>query len=85
MAFEQLSGNDKVRLQQFMDDGIAIKQRIADESEGLKDLAKTLATEFDVKPGVLMKALNIAFKQSMEAERETTTLIENILEATGRA
>ena len=85
MAFEQLSGNDKVRLQEFMDEGKDILQRIADQREALKDLTKALATEFDVKPAVLSKALNIAFKQSQEAEREQQTLVENILEATGNA
>lgn len=84
MAFEQISQNDKVRLNQFLDSGMKVKQEIADLTEGLKDTAKTLAEEFNVKPGVLMKALNAAWKSNIDEQKESIDQVEAILDATGR-
>ncbi len=84
MAFDQLSSNDKVRLNQFMDDGMKTMQEITDLRDGLKDVAKSLAEEFDVKPALLMKALRSAWKASIDDEKAEIDQVENILEATGR-
>lgn len=84
MSLDQLSQNDKVRLNQFMDAGMKVKQEIQDLSEGLKDNAKALAEEFNVKPGVLMKALNAAWKSNIDEQKESIDQVEAILDATGR-
>lgn len=84
MAFDQLSSNDKVRLNQFMDQGMKVMQEITDLRDGLKDTAKSLAEEFDVKPALLMKALRSAWKASIDDEKAEIDQVENILEATGR-
>ncbi len=84
MAFDQLSSNDKVRLNQFMDQGMKVMQEISDLRDGLKDTAKSLAEEFDVKPALLMKALRSAWKASIDDEKAEIDQVENILEATGR-
>ena len=85
MAFDTLTGNEKIKLQQFMDDGIAILTEIQDRRESLKDLAKTLADEFGVKPGILTKALSVAMKGSAEDESDAVDTVRAILVATGRA
>lgn len=84
MSLEQLSSNDKVRLKDFMDQGLKVLQEVQDLNDGLKDTAKNLAEEFSVKPAVLMKALRVAFKSSMDEEKEKVDMVENILEASGR-
>ncbi|RYD67641.1 MAG: hypothetical protein EOP83_02425 [Verrucomicrobiaceae bacterium] len=84
MSLDQLSQNDKVRLNQFMDSGMKVKQEMQDLAEGLKDTAKALAEEFNVKPGVLMKALNAAWKSNIDEQKESMDQVEAILDATGR-
>lgn len=84
MSLDTLSANDKVRLKDFMDQGLKVLQEVQDLNDGLKDTAKNLAEEFDVKPGVLMKALRVAFKSSLDEEKEKVDMVENILEASGR-
>lgn len=85
MAFEQLSSNDRVRLNDFMDSGLKILQEVEDLKEGLKDTTKALAEEFDIKPGILTQALNRARKSNLDEARDTLDLVESILQATGRA
>lgn len=84
MSLDTLSANDKVRLKDFMDQGLKVLQEVKDLNDGLKDTAKNLAEEFDVKPAVLMKALRVALKSSMDEEKEKVDMVENILEASGR-
>jgi archaellum component FlaC len=84
MAFDQLTSNDKTKLNQFIEQGMKVLQDIADQKAGLKDVAKNLAEEFQVKPATLMKALSAAFKANIDEQRDEMTEIETILEATGR-
>lgn len=86
MALENqtLTTNDKVRLNQFMDAGMKTFQEIQDLRDGLKDTAKAIAEELDIKPAVLMKALRMAFKASINEEKEAFEDAEEILEVTGR-
>ena len=84
MAFDTLSSNDKVRLNQFFDEGMKTLQEIDDLKEGLKDVAKNLAEEFDVKPALLMKALNSARKANIDEQRDEMSALETLLEACGR-
>ena len=86
MALENqtLTTNDKVRLNQFMDAGMKTFQEIQDLRDGLKDTAKTIAEELDIKPAILMKALRLAFKATLEEEKEAFSDAEEILEVTGR-
>lgn len=86
MALENqtLSANDKARLNQFMDAGMKTLQELQDLRDGLKDTAKAIAEEMDIKPAVLMKSLRIAFKASINEEKEVISDIEEILEVTGR-
>jgi hypothetical protein len=84
MALDQLSRDDKIRLNQFIEAAMKIFQDIADQQAGLKDQAKALAEEFDVKPGVLMKAARAAFKANIDDQKDEIDTVENILAATGR-
>lgn len=84
MALDQLSNDDRQKLKQFMDAGLRVMQEVADLQDGLRDTAKNLSEEFEVKPALLMKALRVAYKSSLEQDRETVDTVENILQATGR-
>lgn len=84
MSLEQLSSNDKTRLTDFMDAAVKVLQEVQDLNDGLKDTAKNLAEEFNVKPALLLRAARTSFKSSMDEEKEKVGAVEDILEATGR-
>lgn len=84
MAIDTLSSNDKVRFNQFFEDGMKVLQNIEDLKEGLKETAKALAEEYDVKPALLMKALTAARKSNIDEQRDEMTALETLLEAVGR-
>lgn len=83
MSLETITDHDKVRIKEFIKQGSNIKQEIADQNEALKDLAKTIGDEINVKPALLTKALNVAFKNKAEDEREDFTTVEEILAIAG--
>ena len=85
MAFDNLSSDDKQKLNSFMDAGMKVLQEVSDLKEGLRDTAKNLAEEFETKPGTLMKALTAAFKANIEEQKEGLEQVETILQVTGRA
>ena len=80
-----ISDHQKTRIKDFIKQGVIMKQEIKDLSDSIKDLAKTIGEEVNVKPAVLNKALNIAFKgnEKAEEEREQFTDIEEILALAG--
>jgi hypothetical protein len=77
------SEHQKTRIKEFIKQGSHIKQEVADLNESLKDLAKAIGEEVGVKPALLSKALNIAFKNNAEDERENYTTVEEILALAG--
>ncbi len=81
---ETLSANDRIKLKQFMDSAMAVFQETDDLKGGLKDSAKAIAEEFGWKPATLMKAARVAYKVSIEEEKNAFDTIEEILEVTGR-
>jgi hypothetical protein len=85
MSLENISTTDKTKLKQFMDQGLSVLQEIADLRDGLRDTAKNLAEELDVKPKVLNSALRAAFKSTLEEQKEDLDQVENVLIQTGRA
>jgi hypothetical protein len=84
MSIEQLSSNDKVRLNEWLTAGMSVLQQVDDLKEGLKDATKALAEEYDLKPAILNRALRTAYKADMSEQKEGFEQIEAILEATGQ-
>lgn len=80
-----ISDHQKTRFNEFIKQGTNMKQEVADLNEALKDLAKTLGEEMNIEPKLLMKAVNIAFKGSeqAEAERENNSTLEELLALCG--
>jgi hypothetical protein len=83
MALNENSLEVKKRSTEVIQQGVRVKQEIADLNDGLKELVKTYATEIGVKSGVVNKAIRLAFKSSIEEEKEAMEAIENMLEAAG--
>ena len=79
------NSEEVTKLTQVINDGIKVKQEVKDLSEGLRDTVKAVAEEMKIKPAVLTKAVNIAFKESLSAEREDFEYLETILEAAKKA
>lgn len=67
-----------------MDASMKIFQEMDDLKAGLKDTAKSLAEEFDVKPALLMKAARTAYKSNLNEQKEELDSVDMLLMATGR-
>lgn len=78
------NAEEKMKLQHLMNEGIAIKSEIETLSGGLNDTIKAIAEEMDIKPSVLKKAINVAYKSGFQQATTDFELLENILETTGR-
>jgi chaperonin cofactor prefoldin len=80
----QFKQEDIARLKQLINEGGQVMGEIDDLKAGLSETVKAIAEELDVKAAQLNKAIRIAYKASMEEEREKLDEIEDILEAAGR-
>lgn len=75
---------EKAKLLSVIDQGVAVLQEVDDLKGGLRDTIKSIAEELDIKPSLLSKAVNVAYKRNWgEAQAEMDEL-ENILVTTGR-
>jgi cell division protein FtsB len=85
MSLDNLSAADQKKLTEFIDQGVATLQEIKDRRESLRDLAKDLAEQWDVKPAVLTKAASAAFKESLQASKDEIDQVEAVLQYANRA
>lgn len=84
MSLESISSNDKARLREVFDSGIAILTEIETLRGGLTDTLKALAGELDVKPAVISRALKSAYKNNIAEQKDAIDEVELLLEAAGR-
>lgn len=80
-----LSQEDTKKLKRVIDEGLKITQEVADLKDGFKDVVKAVAEELQLKPADINKAIRVAFKATLEAEKEGVNTVEEILAAVGRA
>ena len=80
-----LSQEDTKKLKRVIDEGLKITQEVEDLKAGFKDVVKAVAEELQMKPADLNKAIRVAFKASLESEKEGVNAVEEILAAVGRA
>ena len=59
------TGEQKIKLTQLINEGMAVMQEVDTLNEGLADTVKAIAEELEVKPSVLKKAIRIAHKASL--------------------
>jgi|TARA_R110002126_G_scaffold281197_2_gene428901 hypothetical protein len=80
MAISNFSSDDQAKIKAVISSGTNVKQEVKDLNEGLRDTVKAVGEELNIKPAVLMKAINVAFKDSMSVEREDFEDLEVLLD-----
>jgi hypothetical protein len=78
------SGDQKIKLKQLMQEGMQVLHEIDTLTEGLNDTIRAIAEECNIKPGILKKAVKIAHKAEFGQTQRDHSVLETILEATGK-
>jgi transposase-like protein len=84
MASRMFSGEQKNKLTQLFNEGVAVMQEVEDLTAGLSDTIKAVAEELEIKPGVLKKALKTAQKSRFGEQNADHETLRDILETVGR-
>jgi len=84
MASKMYSTEQKTKLKQLFNESVAIMQEIEDLSGGLSDTIKAVATELEIKPGLLKKAVKIAQKSKWTDTNADHETVADLLETVGR-
>jgi transposase-like protein len=84
MASKMFSGEQKAKLTQLVNEGIAVLTEIEDLNAGLSDTVKAIAEELQIKPAVLKKAIKIAQKSKLGETNQDHETLTDILETVGR-
>ena len=78
------NGDQKIKLTQLVNEGMAVMHEIDTLQGGLTDTIKAVAEELEVKPSVLKKAIRIAHKASLTQANQEHEDLNTILEAVGK-
>jgi len=82
MSSRMFSAEQKAKLTQLINEGIAVMQEVEDLTAGLNDTVKAIAEELEVKPAVLKKAIRVAqkskFGDTTKDHEELTTILETV-------
>lgn len=78
------SSEQKAKLNQVINEGIAVMQEVEDLNAGLSDTVKAIAESMDIKPTVLKKAIRIAFKSKLGEVNQDHEETVHILETVGK-
>ena len=78
------SGDQKIKLTQLINEGMAVMHEIDTLSEGLTDTVKAIAEELEVKPSILKKAIRVAHKASLTQTNMDNEQLNTILETVGK-
>lgn len=81
---KMFSGEQKAKLTQLVNEGIAVLTEIEDLTGGLNDTIKAVAEELEVKPAILKKAIKIAQKSKFTETNADHETLQDILETVGR-
>lgn len=80
-----LTPEDAKKLKRVIDEGLKLTQEIEDLKGGFKDTVKAVSDELGLKPAILNKAIKVAYKASLEAEKANVNDVEEVLALVGRA
>lgn len=83
-SVKNFSGEQKIKLTQLINEGMATLHEIDTLQGGLTDTIKAVAEELDVKPSVLKKAIRVAHKASLSQTNQEHEDLNTILEAVGK-
>jgi hypothetical protein len=78
------SGDQKIKLTQLINEGMATMHEIDTLNGGLTDTIKAVAEELEVKPSVLKKAIRVAHKASLTQTNQDNEELNTILETVGK-
>lgn len=78
------SAEQKIKLTQIINEGIAVLQEIEDLNAGLSDTVKAIAEEMEIKPATLKKAIKIAQKSKLTDTNADHDELNSILETVGK-
>lgn len=78
------SNEQRAKLTQIFNEGIAVLQEIEDLSAGLNDTIKAIAEELEIKPATLKKAIKIAQKSKLSETNDEMEELNEILETVGK-
>ena len=84
MSTRVYSNEQKLKLTQIMNEGIAVLTEIEDLNAGLNDTIKAVAEEMEIKPAILKKAIKIAQKSKLGETNNDHDELNTILETVGR-
>ena len=74
-----LNTEEQAKIKHVIESGIKVKQEVKDLSDGLRDTVKAVAEELEIKPALLTKAIAVAFKESLAAEKHDIEELEELL------
>ena len=84
MSAKTFNGEQKIKLTQIINEGMAVMHEIDTLQGGLNDTIKAVAEEIQVKPSILMKAVKIAHKSKFGETQQDHEELTTILETVGR-
>ena len=76
--------DQKNKLTQLINEGIQVMQEVETLNGGLNDTVKAIAEEMEIKPGILKKAIKLAYKAEFGREQSDHSLLETILVTVGK-
>jgi hypothetical protein len=87
MSLDQhtITDSEKKKVRAFIDEAMNTFQEIDDRKGSLKDLAKAVAEELNIKPAELMQSARMTYKQSLEEAKEKMAIVEELMVIAGRA
>ena len=80
-----LNTEEQAKIKHVIESGIKVKQEVKDLSDGLRDTVKAVAEELEIKPALLSKAILVAFKESLAAEKHDIEELEELLAVAKKA
>ena len=84
MDTKSFNGEQKIKLTQIINEGMAVMHEIETLQGGLTDTIKAIAEELEIKPAVLKKAIKVAHKAEFGRAKQDHELLETILETVGK-
>jgi hypothetical protein len=84
MDTKTFNGDQKIKLTQIINEGMAVMHEIDTLQGGLSDTIRAIAEELEIKPAVLKKAIRVAHKAEFGKTKQDQELLETILETVGK-
>lgn len=78
------NGEQKIKLTQIINEGMAVMHEIDTLTDGLSDTVKAIAEELEIKPSILKKAIRVAHKASLGQTSKDHEELVTILETVGK-